>query len=159
MVEFYNHFIHPSSKARAKLAIYLGAKAKSDVSTKQISELIKTLDLDTDSANRAATDLQARLTAADHDVVKEVEGLKAYLLHDLKVPETKLDSAAEAWKKIHTSSGKTNGVHEDATPPTKNGIEPMLIEDIRNFKASLVASPGARSSVDLSEYEELDWKL
>ncbi len=82
----------------------------------------------------------ARLTAADHDVVQEVEGLKnPFLLRDLKVPENKIETAVEAWKKIHASSGKTNGIHEDANPPSSNGIEPVLVTDTRSFKAGLVA--------------------
>ncbi|KAH8889372.1 ubiquitin carboxyl-terminal hydrolase-like protein [Thozetella sp. PMI_491] len=152
LVQFYMHYIHPSSKHRAKLAIYLVAQAKSDVSTKQISDLVKTLDLDAETARKAATDLQARLTAADHDIAKEIEGLTNYLLHDLMVPETQLKTAAEAWKKIHSSNGNTNGLHEDATSPALNGIEPVLIEDIRTYKAGLVVSPGAKPPVDLSDH-------
>ena len=46
--------------------------------------------------------LQARLSdAADHDVEKEVAGLREYLLRDSKVVEGgKMDAAAEAWRKI-----------------------------------------------------------
>jgi insulysin len=159
MIEFFNHYIHPSSPSRAKLAVYLEAQAKSDVSTKEISELVKTLDLDATASASAATALQARLSAASPDVDKEVAGLEDYLLHELKVPEGKIDVAAEAWKKIHAAHGPGNDVVKDAEPPSANGTKPVFIEDVRSFKASLPASNGARPLRDLSEYEDLEAKL
>lgn len=159
MVEFFNHYIHPSSPHRAKLAVYFEAQAKSDVSTKQISELVKTLDLDSDASVQAATDLQAKLSAAGQDEGKEIEALKDYLLHSLKVAENKIETAVEAWKKLHAESGDVEGVVKDASPPSSNGTTPIIIDDVRNFKAGLTVSAGARPVKDLSEYEELDAKL
>lgn len=164
MIEFYNSYIHPSSPTRAKLSVYLLAQATSDVSTKQISELVKALDLGSEKLrSQAATDLQARLSAAEHDRDQEVAGLRDYLLHDLKVAEGKIDAAVEAWGKISRNGGQgVNGVggsDKDATPPTGNGTEPVVVEDVRAFKASLQVSAGARPVRDLSEFEELDSKL
>ncbi|KAK3902491.1 Metalloenzyme, LuxS/M16 peptidase-like protein [Staphylotrichum tortipilum] len=160
MIAFFNHYIHPSSPSRAKLAVYLEAQAKSDVSTKEISELIKTLDLDASTAARAAAALQARLTAAGHDVDKEIEGLREYLLHDLKVAEGRIETVAEAWRKIHAEHGPGNGVvKEGGEPPSANGTRPVLVEDVRAFRASLPASGGASPVRDLSEYEDLGAKL
>lgn len=159
MIEFFNQYIHPNSPSRAKLAVYLEAQAKSDVSTKEISELIKALDIDAAAASRAATELQARLSAAGHDVEKEVADLRDYLFHDLKVPEGKIDVAADAWKKIHAKHGPGNDVVKNAEPPSANGTTPVFIDDVRTFRASLPASNGARPLRDLSEYEDLDAKL
>lgn len=160
MIEFFKHYIDPSSPSRAKLAVYLEAQAKSDVSTKQITELIKPLGLDAPTAARAATDLQARLSAAaNHDLEKEVVGLREYLLHDLKVAEGKIDSAAEAWRKLHEEHGPGSEVVKDAEPPSSNGTKPVLIDDVRAFRASLAASNGACPVRDLSEYEDLGAKL
>ena len=159
MIEFFKQYIDPSSPTRAKLAVYLEAQAKSDVSTKQISELIKTLDVDSTASARAATDLQARLSAAGHDVEKEIAGLREYLLHDLKVVESKIDAAAEAWKKIHEEHGPGSNVVKDAEPPSNNGTTPVFIDNVRAFRASLQASNGARPVKDLSEYEDLEAKL
>lgn len=49
----------------------------------------------------------------------------------------------------------TNG---EETVPT-NGTVPVAITDVRDFKASLVASPGACPVRNLSEFEEIDSKL
>lgn len=159
MIEFFNHYIHPSSPARAKLAVYLEAQAKSDVSTKEITELIKTLELGSTAAAKAATDLQARLSAAGPEIDKEVAGLRDYLLHDLKVPEGRIHAAAEAWKKIHAAHGPGTEVVKDAEPPSSNGTTPVFIDDVRSFWASLPSSVGARPVSDLSEFEDLEPKL
>lgn len=160
MVNFFSQYISPLSPERAKVSVWMTAQATSDVSTSQISELVKTLDLDsTERESQAATDLQARLSAAGHDEEKEVEGLKDYLLHELKVAEDKIDVATAAWRKL---SAQTNGVastHEEADPPSLNGSKIVFIEDARDFKARLPVSAGARPVKDLSEYEELDAKL
>jgi insulysin len=159
MMEFFKHYVDPSSPSRAKLAIYFVAQAKSDVSTKQISELIKTLDLDAETSAKAATDLQARLSAAGHDERKEVESLADYLLHELKVAENKIVAATETWEKLHAQNGQANGVVQDAEPPSFNGSTPYYIEDVRQFKSALPVSAGPRAAKDLCEYEELDPKL
>lgn len=169
MIEFYSQHISPSSPARAKLSVHLVAQAKSDVSTKQISELVKTLGLgggsDSTAAADAAADLQARLSAAsaagNHDVEKEVESLKAYLLHDLKVAEDHIEAAAAAWRRLHEDHARINGVDGDpgAVPVSHNGTEPVVIEDVRDFKSRLAVTAGPMPVRELSEYEELDSKL
>jgi insulysin len=161
MMGFFKQYIDPRSETRAKLAVYLIAQAKSDVSTQQISKLVKTLDLDSTRSAQAATDLQAKLSAADHDEKKEIDGLKNYLLHDLMVAEDKIDAAVEAWKKLHSEVAQTNGVEgtDAQSPPSWNGTQPLEIDDVRSFKAGLAVTAGARPAKDLSEYEELDSKL
>lgn len=160
MVEFFNKYINPASTERAKVSVWMVAQATSDVSTKQISELVKSLDLkSTEREAETATDLQARLSAAGHDETKEIEGLRDYLLHELKVSETKIDASVESWKKLHTA--KTNGVvgRQDENPPSLNGTEICFVDNIRDFKARLPVSAGARPVRDLTEYEELEPKL
>jgi insulysin len=161
LIGFFNHYIHPESTARAKLAVYLVAQAKSDVSTKQIMELVKSLGLSEEASTKAATDLQARLSAAGHDEEKEIDGLKEYLLHDLKVAEGKIEAAVESWKKLHAQNEEQKALVglEDQTPPTANGTQPFVIEDVRAFKAGLVTSTGAVPAKELTEYEDLDVKL
>ncbi|KAK0707222.1 hypothetical protein B0T21DRAFT_416385 [Apiosordaria backusii] len=128
MIQFFDQYIHPSSRQRAKLAIYLVAQGK-------ISELIAGLGLNAEASAQAATDLQERLSAAADDEEKEVEGLKSYLLHDLKV-------AGMIYAQNH------------AQPPSS--ITPALIRDVRDFKAGLKVTAGARRAKDLSEYEDLN---
>ncbi|POS73455.1 a-pheromone processing metallopeptidase Ste23 [Diaporthe helianthi] len=159
MIDFFKKHINPASTERAKISVWMIAQATSDVSTKQISELVKALELNSPEREaEVASDLQARLSAAQHDEAKEIEGLKEYLLHDLKVAEDKIDAAAEAWKKLHSNANGIVG-RQDEDPPSLNGTKIFFIEDPRDFKARLPVSGGARSVKDLSEYEELDPKL
>lgn len=126
------------------------------MTTAQITELVKTLELDATTSAKTATDLQARLSAADHDEEKEIAGLKEYL-GSLSVTESNMDAATETWRKLHAE--KVSGVVKDAPPPSSNGTKPILIEDVRGYKAGLPVSAAARPVKDLSEYEELDSKL
>ncbi|OAA58393.1 a-pheromone processing metallopeptidase ste23 [Niveomyces insectorum RCEF 264] len=169
MIAFYNHYIHPESPARAKLAVHLLAQAKSDITTKQISDLVKGLDLGPDAAVQAATDLQARLTAAHHDEAAEVGGLKDYLTTDLQVAPGKVDAAVEAWKSLSSYHKTTNGVdHTDKKKAGNNnssvrreinGTVPVRIENIRDFRASVSLTGGPRALTDISEFLDVDAKL
>lgn len=160
MIAFFKHYIDPASPKRAKLSVWMTAQATSDVSTKQITELVKALDLDsTESEAQAATDLQARLSAAGADEEKEMAGLKDYLLHELSVPEDKIDNAVKTWHKLHSKTNGVTGAHDEENPPGLNGMAISFIEDPRDFKARLVVSAGARPVKDLVEYEELEPKL
>ncbi|KAK4169407.1 ubiquitin carboxyl-terminal hydrolase [Cladorrhinum sp. PSN259] len=153
LIDFFNHFINPSSPNRAKLAIYLEAQAKSDVTTKQISDLIKTLSLSETVAAQAATDLQSKLSAAGHDEEKEVLALKEYLLHSLNVAETKIDPAVAVWRKLHAEHGPGNGVVKDADPPSSNGTTPVFITDVHDFKAGLATTKGPCPEKDLTRQD------
>lgn len=160
MITFFKHYIDPASPKRAKLSVWMTAQATSDVSTKQITELVKALDLSsTETEAQAATDLQARLSAAGHDEEKEIAGLKDYLLHELKVTEDKIESAVATWHKLHPKVNGVAGTHEEGNPPSLNGTAISFIEDPRDFKARLPVSAGARPVKDLTEYEELEPKL
>jgi insulysin len=48
---------------------------------------------------------------------------------------------------------------EEATAPISNGTEPVLITSVRDYKAGLGTTAGARPARDLTEFEELDSKL
>jgi insulysin len=164
MTDFYEHYLLPSSQKRAKLSVHLIAQATSDVSTKQISELVKTLILSPELAAQAATDLQARLSSASHDEEKELAGMKDYLLHDLKVAEDKIDAAVAAWHRISKSNGAANHKLANGTEKAEQSwyeskSRPVIIEDVRTFKSGLQATAGALPVRDLSEYEDLDPKL
>jgi insulysin len=163
MISFYEQYVAPRSKKRAKLSVYLVAQAQSDVSTTQISALVKTLDLPSDLAAQAATDLQARLSAADHEQDKEIAGLREYLLHDLKVAEDKIEAAEKAWSQVSRSSNAANGALINGTrirtELTDGGLRPTFIKDVRTFKSGLQATAGALPVRNISEYEELEPKL
>lgn len=173
MITFYNYYVHPESKTRAKLAVHLVAQATSDVTTKQITDLVKALGLNGDeAATQAATDLQARLSAAHHDEAKEAESLKDYLATTLGVAGDKLEAAVEAWKQLSSYHRAVNGARvfdqadidkssETADQPKRssNGTTPIPIKDIRQFRMKMSLTSGPRAVTDISEFMDVDAKL
>ncbi|CAK7263695.1 hypothetical protein SEPCBS119000_000613 [Sporothrix epigloea] len=174
MISFFNYYVHPASTTRAKLAVHLVAQATSDVTTKQITDLVKALGLNGDgAATQAATDLQARLSAAHHDEAKEAESLRDYLTTTLGVAGDKLDAAVEAWKQLssyyRTANGKRASDQADIDKsaetahrppqPAGNGRSPVPIKDIREFRASMALTSGPRAITDIGEFMDVDAKL
>ena len=165
MIEFFNYFIHPESKTRAKLAVHLVAQAKSDVTTKQISDLVKELGLSADAATKAATDLQARLSAAHRDEAKEAENLKEYLTNTVSVADDKIEAAVDAWKQLSKYHKAINGAEKtddmDNSGPKKaiNGTTPIPIQNIREFRIGVALTGGPRAIMDIGEFLDVDAKL
>lgn len=165
MIEFFNYYIHPGSKTRAKLAVHLVAQATSDVTTKQISDLVKDLSLTETGATQAATDLQARLSAAHPDEAKEEESLRDYLANTLRVADDKIDAAVEAWKQLSKYHKAVNSVNKadskDTSGPKKaiNGTTPVQITSIREFRMGVALTGGPRAITDISEFLDVDAKL
>lgn len=165
MIEFFNYFIHPGSKTRAKLSVHLVAQAKSDVTTKQISDLVKDLGLSEDAATQAATDLQARLSAAHHDEAKETENLEDYLTNILSVAVDKIEAAVDAWKQLSKYHKAINGAEktddkDNRGPKTAiNGTTPVQIKNIREFRMGVALTGGPRAITDISEFLDVDAKL
>ncbi|KAJ0100631.1 hypothetical protein J7T55_004464, partial [Diaporthe amygdali] len=96
MVDFFKKHIDPASPERAKVSVWMIAQATHNVSTKQISEFVKALELHPpERESEAVTEIQARLSAVRHGETEEIEGFREYLLHDLKVAEENIDTAAE----------------------------------------------------------------
>ena len=143
MVDFFKHYIHPDSNARAKLAIYLVVQAKSDVSTKGISELVNTLELDSKASTQVATDLKARLSVAGQDNAEETDRLQSYLLQNVKVTQTKIDAAVEDWKKLHMKASKASDIGDtrEHAPPFSNGTPPSIIEDVLASRPDWLRAP------------------
>ncbi|KAL2263080.1 hypothetical protein VTK26DRAFT_8305 [Humicola hyalothermophila] len=111
MIEFFNQYIHPNSLSRAKLAVYLEAQAKSDVSTKEISELIKALDVDAASAPEGTIDVAA-------DTWKRI--------HDIHGPANDVVQIAEPPSANGTTPVFVNDVSSfKASLPASNGARPL----------------------------------
>jgi insulysin len=60
---------------------------------------------------------------------------------------------------VSTETKESEVKKEEATTPISNGTKPLLITSLRDYKARLSATAGARPVHDLSEFEELDSKL
>jgi len=87
----------------------------------------------------------------------------------LMSPSSTYRAKAAVWLVAQTTSQEadavTNGVKDDTASTTSSERklptlkEAEVIEDVRDFKARMPLSEGARPAKDLSEFEELESKL
>lgn len=142
MIEFYNKFFSPSSSSRARISVHLHARGAGKLDLK-IIDLLQSLELkDVPQEKRQSLDL-----------------LDNYLKEELGLPDGKRDSITSQAKEL--GLGQTT---QDSVPgATTNGVSAVAaaqeIIDVRQYKAGLLASLGARPVKDLSEFEETDAKL
>jgi insulysin len=149
MVEFFQTYIKPGSATRAKLSVHLVAQG-SAASDEKMTELLKSLNLE------KATETKVKASLLRPEMRNDAESLQLYLKTELNLADDKVAAVVAAARDPETGP-KVNGVSEDTK--TATGSKPVLITDIRSFRASLQATSGAKSKTDLSEYEDLDAKL
>lgn len=131
MLSFFDEFVDPSSPARAKLAVHMHALGKSKASADASTPVIELAPIE-DVAEKMGESV-ATISKVVKDGVKQVE---------------------DELKQIGLIENNKNGTITDV-----NGVEPIEIKDVRQFKSSLAVTPGAVSVKDLSEFEELESKL
>ncbi|KAF6785196.1 zinc protease [Colletotrichum sojae] len=66
-----------------------------------------------------------------------------------------LHAQASAPGKAADGAAKVNGVKEEEGETKSSEPKPVLVTDVRSFRAGLQATRGARSEKDLSEYEDM----
>ena len=131
MISFFDEFVDPKSPARAKLAVHMHALGKSQASTEASTPAIEFAPI-ADVAKKMGESV-ATISAIVKDGVKQIE---------------------EELKSFGLIGNNKNGTITDA-----NGVDPIEIEDVRQFKSSLAVTPGAVPVKDISEFEELESKL
>ncbi|KAH7350004.1 insulin-degrading enzyme [Plectosphaerella cucumerina] len=149
MVEFFQTYIKPGSATRAKLSVHLVAQG-SAASDEKMTELLKSLNLE------KATETKVKASLLRPEMRNDAESLQLYLKTELNLADDKVAAVVAAARDPETGP-KVNGTSEETKAVA--GSEPVLITDIRSFRASLQATSGAKSKTDLSEYEDLDAKL
>lgn len=70
-----------------------------------------------------------------------------------------LHAQASAPGKGAEAETNVNGAKKEEEPKVAHASEPVVITDVRSFRAGLVATRGARAAKDLGEYEDTDAKL
>jgi len=177
LIAFYDEFISPTSTTRAKTAVHLVAQstpasiiengtseAKAKLTT---SALIKFLQAQGIPAT--VEQLEPRLRDIDFTTSNPAplaEAVIAYLTEDAKVPAPKAQVVVE--QGILTMKAALTKVGEQAKSDSEEAVgmadvkttkKPILIEDVRAFKASMQASPGPQPVKHLTEYEDTEAKL
>ncbi|KJZ78997.1 hypothetical protein HIM_01770 [Hirsutella minnesotensis 3608] len=145
MVAFFKDHLCPSSTSRARISVHLHARGAGELDAKVIDMLQKSGLEDVPREKRQSVDL-----------------LENYL-EQADVPSSKRESVISQAKELGLSDNavRSNAVHSSGG--MQNGVAVVEaateIRDVRQYKASLVASIGARPVKELGEFEETDAKL
>ena len=179
MVEFYNHYIHPTSPSRAKLSVHMIAQSSPKgvgahlSPTEQKEKVISLLGkyLTTMGIHADVDKLFSRLEAIDvagGDQAGIIDAVGTYLDEDVQLPEEDADAVLEQGQQllgtvlpslgieVKQSVDGVEGENFPAAPPMK---KTTFIENVRNFKASLELTAGRRPVTDLTEFEDMEPKL
>lgn len=163
LIKFFDHYISPSSKSRAKLAIHLVAQgapstviesaptdAKPELMLEALTKLFKAHSIDTDMKKLGAQ--LEQLTISADNPAPLANAVLSYLIKDANVPEATAKTVVQGL----TNADSVGGADVQA----KDALDaPTIIEDVHAFKASLGVSRGPQPVKDLSEFEELEAKL
>lgn len=172
MIEFFDQYIDPDSKRRAKVSVYLRAKANSEEVANNISaaeqkegffsllsQFFTAIEVPVEPEKVQGQFKNVDISKGNQSDI--LTALRAYLAKDAGLAEEKVTAIIEQAKLMlgqilsqlgikSADAGKTTP--PEAVPPP--AIEPVIVEDVHAFKASLALSAGARPLRDLSEYEE-----
>lgn len=179
MVEFFNHYIHPTSSSRAKLSVHMIARSSpknvaAHISPTEQKEKVVTLlgkYLTTMGVNADIEKLTSRLEAIDvagGDQAGIVDAVATYLDEDVQLSEEKADAVLEQGQQllgtilpslgieVKQSVDGVDGQNIPEAPPVK---KTTFIENVHDFKASLESTAGRRPVTDLTEFEDTESKL
>ncbi|KAI4138363.1 MAG: hypothetical protein LQ341_004701 [Variospora aurantia] len=174
MIDFFNHYIQPTSPSRAKLSVHMiaqsspkaiaGTMSAEEQKEKLISMLGKYLtsvgvDTDTDQLSKRFEPVDV----AGGDQTAIIGAISSYLQNDAGVPQQSLTAVVEQGQQllgtVLPSLGIEVKVEETDLPPAPEVKPTTLIEDVFDYKSRLAVSEGPRPVRDLKEYEELEAKL
>ncbi|KAI9883166.1 MAG: Methyltransferase-like protein 7B [Watsoniomyces obsoletus] len=182
VLEFFEHYIRPGSTTRAKLSVHMQAQATSTTNSPpelsddqkpamltMIEQFLSSYEIPVD-----ADLLRQRFDSVDLAKTSPesmISTLELYLVEDLKVDPTKTASVIDTGRSLMSTAMMKSGMQpteagvesegskEDNTTADSTGNKVVMIDDVREFKASLAVSAGARPVKPLSEFEELNAKL
>ena len=165
MIAFYTRHISPSSPHRAKLSVHLVAQASAkepslEEKKTQALSVIQTIANEEHTPVDAAA-LQSRLDSVTSE--KEIPAaVSAYLSEDLKLGKEQVakvaDEASAALGLAESGVGEVKPA-EKVDIQESSANEPVLITDVRAFKAGLFASQGVKPVRNLEEFMEDAAKL
>jgi insulysin len=165
MMAFYAYHISPSSPHRAKLSVHLTAQSKPkeptlDEKKTQALAVLQTI-ANVEKTAIDADKLQARLSEVN-EAAKLPTAISAHLAEDLKLGKEEVakiaDEAAAALGLAESVVGETKAA-EKVDIQEADARQPVVITDVRAFKAGLFASMGAKPVRNLEEYMEDAAKL
>ncbi|KAI4173694.1 MAG: hypothetical protein LQ348_006508 [Seirophora lacunosa] len=174
MINFFNHYIHPTALSRAKLSVHMiaqsspkaiaGTMSAEEQKEKLISMLGKYLtsvgvEADADKLSKRF----GLVDVAGGDQAAIIDAISSYLQEDAGLPQESLTAVMEQGQQLLGTALPSLGIEvkvEEADLPPAPEMKPTtVIEDVFDYKSRLAVSEGPRPVRDLKEYEELEAKL
>jgi len=177
MIDFFQHYIHPTSPARAKLSVHMVAQASPKVmagklsSEEQTEKVLSLLGkyLTSLGVDMEAEKLRTHFKSCDvsgGDQKGILKSLSSYL-NDLQISEDQSKQVVEQVQQLLGTILPSLGIEvqqvtdEDTAdlpiaPPVK---ATTYIDNVHDYKAGLAVSAGARPVTDLKEFEDIEPKL
>jgi insulysin len=163
LTRFFERYISPASKSRAKIAIHLVAQgapstviesappgAKSEMMLEALTKLFKAHSIDIDVKKLGSQLEHLTISAANPGPL--ADAVLSYLTKDANIPEAIAKTVVQGLTDADGFGGAQVKAKDASEPPS-------TIEDVHAFKASLNVSAGPQPVKDLSEFEDLEAKL
>lgn len=180
MVEFFKHFVHPTSPHRAKLSIQLMAQSSakniaagmSPAEQKgkvvgMLGKYITAMGIHADTAKITRRFEQVDVVGGDLSGI--VAAVSSYLREDAEVLEGQASEVIEQGKQVLETilpslgiqiKQEVDGVDGAEDLPEAPAMKPTtFITNIRDYKARMDVSAGPRPVTNLSEFEDPEPKL
>ncbi len=177
MIDFFQHYIHPTSPARAKLSVHMVAQASPKVMAGKLSleeQTEKVLSLLGKYLTSLGVDMEAEklrthfksCDVSGGDQKGILKALSSYL-NDIQISEDQSKQVVEQVQQLLGTILPSLGIEvqqvtdEDTAdlpiaPPVK---ATTYIDNVHDYKAGLAVSAGARPVTDLKEFEDIEPKL
>ena len=184
MIEFYNHYIHPTSPTRAKLSVHMiaqsspkamaGSMSPEEQSDKVVSTISKYLTaMGIDAAPEALNKHFGSVDIAGGDQAGIIEGVAAYLeeTEALDSEEDMIEVLSQGQQLLGTllpglgievkqSVDGIDGIKSEEDFPEAPPVKATTyIENVRDYKSGLEVTAGRRPVTDMAEFEDTEPKL
>ncbi|KAL8644074.1 MAG: hypothetical protein Q9226_007949 [Calogaya cf. arnoldii] len=175
MIDFFNHYIHPTSPARAKLSVHMIAQstpkpAASDEKKPSpaeqkagliamLSEFLTSLSISTDRDQLTKRFEPVDLTGREI-IPAIISAITTYMKEDAKVPDEQtaaiMQQGQQVMGAVLPQLGIEIPVDDEDLPPAPKVKKTVFIEDVWAYKAGLGLSKGPIPVRPLSEFEDKD---
>lgn len=179
ILEFFNHFINPTSTNRAKLSVHMIAQSSpktvagnmtpSEQTEKAIDAIGKCLTMmgiDTDMEK--LTSQFDKVDVAGGDQAGILDALTTYMRDEAGVPEEDVSEVIEQGQQLLGTILPSLGIEVKQTvdgeqaeefPDAPEVKRTTMIENVRDYKSGMKLTPGRQPVTDLSEFEDTEPKL
>ena len=177
LIDFVNYYIHPTSPHRAKLSIHMAAQTapkelagkvsaseQMEMVLSALSKYLTALGVGVDDVKLATRFKHVNIAGGDQAAM--IEAMGKYLIEDAQISPERSQQVIEQGQKLIGAILPRLGIEvrsmngEIENLPKAPPVKPTtIIENVRDYKAGLELSAGARPVTNLSEYEDSESKL